>query len=117
MAGGQHHRHGRCIMTARCRLPNRRASETFEFECNALCYRATISRFPNGDLAEIFIGNAKAGSHSDSAAKDSAVVASIALQFGVPLDVIRKALLRDSQGRASSPLGVVLDQIAKESGQ
>lgn len=47
-----------------------------------------------------------------AAAKDSAVVASIALQHGVPVDTIRKALLRDSQGKASSPLGCALDAIA-----
>ena len=32
-------------------------------------------------------------------------IASIALQHVVPVDVIRKALLRDSQRKASSPLG------------
>ena len=67
----------------------------------------------DGRLAEIFISNAKAGSHSDAAAKDAAVVASIALQHGVPIDVIRHALLRDSRGRASSPLGCALDLIAE----
>jgi hypothetical protein len=67
-------------------------------------------------LAEIFLSNSKAGSHSDAAAKDSAVVASLALQHGVPLDVIRRALLRDARGVASSPLGVALDLLAKEEG-
>jgi hypothetical protein len=56
-------------MTARERLPNQRASESFTFECNGLRYCCTISRFPDGRLAEIFISNAKAGSHSDAAAK------------------------------------------------
>src|ERR1700731_3347295 len=98
-------------MSARKRLANRRQSETFSFECNALRYLATVSFFNDGRLAEIFISNAKAGSHSDSAAKDSAVVCSIALQYGVPVDVIRRALLRDSHGVASSPLGVALDRI------
>jgi ribonucleoside-diphosphate reductase alpha chain len=97
--------------TARNRLPNRRSSVTFDFECNALAYSATISRYPNGDLAEIFVSNSKAGSHSDSAAKDSAVICSLALQHGVPLDTIRKALLRDPRGAASSPLGAALDAI------
>jgi hypothetical protein len=101
-------------MTARTRLPNRRASEQITFICNGLKYVATVSFFPDGRLAEIFLGNAKAGSHSDSAAKDSAVVASIALQHGVPLDTIRKALLRDSRGVAASPLGAALDVIAEE---
>jgi hypothetical protein len=83
-------------MTARERLPHRRHSVNFSFECNALPYTATASYFADGRLAEIFIGNRKSGSHSDSAAKDSAVVCSIALQFGVPVDVIRRALLRDA---------------------
>jgi hypothetical protein len=94
------------------RLANRRASMNFSFECNALPYTATVSYFADGRMAEIFIGNRRAGSHSDSAAKDSAVVCSIALQFGVPLDVIRHALLRDARGVASSPLGVALDILA-----
>jgi hypothetical protein len=87
----------------RTRLPARR-------------YSATISRFNDGRLGEIFIGNAKVGSHSDAAAKDAAVVASLALQYGVPLEVIRKALMRDLHGRASSPLGAALDLLAKEEG-
>jgi hypothetical protein len=98
----------------RC-LHNRRASETFRFRCEPFEYVATISRFPDdGALAEIFISNGKAGSGSDTAAKDAAVVCSIALQFGVPVDVIRHALLRDTRGRASSPLGCALDLIAGE---
>ena len=100
-------------MTARTRLPNRRASTTFAFECGPHRYVATISHFPGTDrLAEVFLGNGRAGSDIDAAAKDPAVVASIALQHGVPVDVIRKALLRDAQGQASSPLGAALDIIA-----
>ena len=67
-------------------------------------------------LAEIFLNNAKAGSQSDSAAKDSAVVASIALQHNVPLEVIRHALLRDPRGSAASPLGAALDLLAAREG-
>jgi hypothetical protein len=61
-------------MTARQRLPNRRPSETFELECGGLKYRATISRYDDGRLSEIFLGNAKAGSQSDTNAKDAAVI-------------------------------------------
>ena len=75
-----------------------------------------MSYFPGTDrLAEIFLGNGRAGSDIDAAAKDFAVVASIALQHGVPVDVIRKALLR-SQGKASRPLGAALDAIAEQEG-
>jgi hypothetical protein len=102
------------VSALRTQLPNRRACTTFAFECGPHRYIATVSHFPNKQLAEIFLGNGKAGSHIDDAAKDSAVVASIALQYGVPLDVIRRALLRDSRGIASSPLGAALDRIADE---
>ena len=60
-----------------------------------------------------FSATAAPGSDIDAAAKDSAVVASLALQHGVSVDVIRKALLRDNQGKASSPLGCALDAIAE----
>jgi len=96
------------------RLRNRRFSETFNLECNGLHYAATISRFADGRLAEIFLANHKSGSQADANARDSAVVCSLALQYGVPLDVIRLALLRDSQGRASTPLGTALDVIADQ---
>jgi hypothetical protein len=103
------------MTAARERLPNRRASKTLAFQCGPHRYLATVSYFPGTDrLAEIFLGNGRAGSDVDAAAKDSAVVCSIALQFGVPADVIRHALLRDAQGRASSPLGAALDTLAKE---
>jgi hypothetical protein len=102
------------VTAVRERLQNRRAAEHFNFACNGLKYTASIGRFADGRLAEIFISNAKAGSQSDSAAKDAAVVCSIALQFGAPLDVIRHALLRDPRGVASSPLGAALDLIAGE---
>ena len=101
--------------TERQRLPNRRYSESFDIEASGRSYRCTISRFNDGRLAEVFLSNNKAGSDSDTAARDSAVVCSIALQFGVPLDVIRKALMRDARGRPSGPLGVALDLIANSS--
>jgi hypothetical protein len=101
-------------MSERQRLPNRRSAETFELEVGGLKYTATVGRFADGTPAEIFLTNGKAGSDSDTAARDSAVVASIALQYGVPLAVLCHALMRDSQGRPSGPLGVALDIICKE---
>jgi hypothetical protein len=104
------------MTAARSRLPNRRASISFNFECGPHSYIATVSYFPGThDLAEIFLGNGRAGSDIDAAAKDSAVVCSIALQFGVPVEMIRKALLRDSQRRPSGPLGAALDLSRKGS--
>ena len=101
-------------MTERRRLSNRRRSETIAFDWLGMNFVATFSRFPNGDLAEIFLSNGRVNSHADTAARDSAVVASLALQHGTPLETLRRALLRDSQGVASGPLGTALDLIATE---
>ena len=97
------------VNRARHRLPDRRASETFSLECAGLAYIATISRFDDGRLGEIFLTNHKAGSAADTAARDSAIVCSIALQFGADIQTIRKALCRDARGNANGPLGVALD--------
>jgi hypothetical protein len=45
---------------------------------------------------------------------NSAVLCSLALQHGIPIDVIRHALMRDGRGNASGPLGAVLDKLAAE---
>ncbi len=96
-------------MTERERLPNRRACESFSFMHGAMSYVASIARYDDGRLAEIFITNHKVGSDTDAAANDSAVVCSLALQYGVPVETIRRALLRDSRGNPSSPIGIALD--------
>ena len=56
-------------MTARERLPNRRACETFEITAGGLNYRATVGRLDDGRVAEIFLSNHKVGSQADTAAK------------------------------------------------
>lgn len=103
-------------MTARTRLPNRRLAETFELECAGLHYTCTVGRYPDGRVGEVFLNSHKSHSASDANARDAAIVCSLALQNGVPVDVIRKALLRDSRGFASSPLGAALDIIAGHEG-
>lgn len=99
-------------MASRQRLPDRRASETFGFQCAGLQYVATISRFDDGRLGEIFISNHKSGSSADTAARDFAIACSIALQFGADPETIRKALCRDRHGAASGPLARALDIVA-----
>ena len=94
----------------RQRLPNRRASENFNFTCAGLLYTATVSH-QEEKVVEIFLNNHKINSHADVSARDAAVVCSIALQYGVPVDVIADALMRDTAGHANGPLGTALDII------
>jgi hypothetical protein len=93
----------------RQRLPDRRASETFSLQCAGLSYVATVSRFHDSRIGEIFLTSHKAGSAADTAARDAAIVCSIALQFGADVETIRRALCRDGSGNASGPIRAALD--------
>jgi hypothetical protein len=97
---------------SRERLPDRRVNETFSLRSEGLSYTATVSRFADGRVGEIFLSNHKSGSAADVNARDAAIACSIALQHGADVDVIRKALCRDARGKASGPLGVALDLLA-----
>ena len=104
-------------MTARReRLPARRGSENFSFELDGLRFTATVSRFADGRIGELFLNNHKAGNQVDTNARDAAILLSFALQHGADLDEIRRALCRDSQGRALGPIGAALDLLASISG-
>jgi hypothetical protein len=98
---------------ARERLPNRRGAETFELDVAGLRYTATVGRFGDGRIGELFLCNHKSNSAADTNARDAAIAFSFAIQHGADPEAIRKALSRDSQGRASGPLGATLDIIAE----
>ena len=100
-------------MSERMRLPARRPSITFEFEVNGLHYTCTVSHFADGKMGELFLQNTKAGSQSDANAREAAIAASLALQYGCPFDVLRGAVLRNPNGAACTPLGAALDLLAK----
>jgi ribonucleoside-diphosphate reductase alpha chain len=74
------------MSSTRERLPNRRGSLTFTFECSGT---ATASRFNDGTLGEVFLQNHKADSTASIMASDAAIAASLALQFGCALDTLR----------------------------
>jgi hypothetical protein len=93
----------------RRRLPDRRESLTFDVKSCGLRFTITASHFGDHRLAEVFISNHRADSAAGIMASDAAIAASLALQFGCPVATLRRALKRDAQGRAVSPLGVALD--------
>jgi hypothetical protein len=102
-------------MNERHRLPNRSSAETFTIEAFGLNFSATVGRGPSDDrVMEVFLSNHKPSSAAGIMALDAAVAASLAL---LPDDVLRKAIMRDSRGRAAGPLGQALDQIADDQAQ
>jgi hypothetical protein len=96
-------------MMARRRLPNRRGHELLRFEHDGIHYTAGIGRFENGELAEIFLNAHKHGTAVDVSAGDAAIAASLLLQHGCHVDMLRKALTRNSA--ASGPLARALDML------
>jgi hypothetical protein len=52
----------------------------------------------------------------DTNARDSAIAASLAQQYGADIETIRKALCRNSHGRASGPRGIALDLLTEVEG-
>jgi hypothetical protein len=93
----------------RQRLPNRRFHEIIQFEHGGFTYIAGIGRFDDGRLAEVFLNAAKTGTAVEATARDAAIVASLALQRGVPVETLQHALTRNSDGSPSSPLGRLVD--------
>jgi hypothetical protein len=96
-------------MSERERLPNRRAAEVFDFEHDGRKWAATFSRFADGKVAEVFLGAPRASAIGELAA-EAAIVASLALQSGCPLETLRHAL----DGRSAGPLGSALALIDGE---
>lgn len=73
-------------------LPDRRGSELFQFEHSGVEYTATVSKFSDGRLAEIFIDSRRPNSQLAEHANDAAVLASLLLQHGVTVAAIRHSI-------------------------
>jgi ribonucleoside-diphosphate reductase alpha chain len=98
-------------MSERERLADRRSCELITFETGGMRFTASVGRYPDGRIAELFIDNHKQGSAIGTLVRDIAIVFSFAVQHGADSESIRRALCRDSAGRALGPLAAVLDLI------
>ena len=104
-------------MSKRETLPQRRRSETFEFDAGVPGYPsahfvATIGFYNDGRVGEIFVHPAKSGSDRDIAVQESAIAVSFALQYGADVESVRSAMPRTTSGRAEGPVGTLLDLLA-----
>jgi hypothetical protein len=112
-------------MTDRRTLPHRRHASTFEavhwppggaetrFQVSVGFFLDEAGERP----AEVFISGTKAGSSVEAVARDGAVLLSIALQYGVPLDVLRGAITREQDGAPTTIIGTVIDGLEKYQGE
>jgi hypothetical protein len=92
-------------MAERERLPNRRTAEMLDFVHAGRRWTAAISRFEDGRIAEVFLNSEKDSAVADLA-RESAIIASIALQFGADVSTIRHAIESTSAGPLSVALGL-----------
>lgn len=95
-------------MNERERLPNRRPGEAFDFEHAGRRWTLTFARFPDGRVAEVFIDAGRVDPLS-SLAQESALLASIALQHGCPIETLKHALA----GRNGGPLAAGLELVGE----
>lgn len=95
------------------RLPNRRPSELLDFDVNGSLHTASIGRYKDGRVAEIFLRASKSGTHLNIAMLETAVAVSMALQHGCDLDEIRQAMPRREDGKAEGAVGQLLDLLAQ----
>lgn len=93
-------------------LPGRRPHELLTFDHGPIVYTASASfDVDTGQVTEVFLSGGKPGGELEAMARDCAVVTSLALQYGVPLDTISSALTRLDDGSAAGPLGAMLDRL------
>jgi hypothetical protein len=69
----------------------------------------------DGTPGEVFIDGCKTGNNIESIARDAAVLLSLALQHGVPPQIIRHAVTRGASEEPASILGAVVDSITTKS--
>jgi hypothetical protein len=100
----------------RDQLPSRRYGETFELQHGGkrAVFQVTLGRYPDGRIGEVFISGGKSGTESEANLRDGAILASLALQHGVPIATMAAAITREGDGAPSTIIGVVLDQLAKD---
>lgn len=73
-------------------LPLRRGNEIFVFQHNGRDFTATVSKFSDGRMAELFLDFAKPNSELAEFAADGAVLVSLLLQHGVSVAAIKHSI-------------------------
>ncbi len=111
----------------RRRLPNRRPSHTETLQVDGQAFTATVGFDPeSGQPRELFLVAGKEGSLLNALLADAAVMISIALQHGVPGEVLARSVGRLPAGPVApveldhvpdqkvpaSPIGAALDLVS-----
>jgi|SRR5687768_7430248 len=107
------------LMPQRKRMPARRASSTKTISFGGEKYHLTIGRYEDGTPGEVFLTRikdataAKLGTQLEAMCRDAAITISLALQYGVPIEVIRDAMTRNAEGEAQTIIAFVIDEMTQ----
>jgi hypothetical protein len=109
-------------MTHRHRVANRRAVDTFAVEVEGQRYKISLGREVTckleplenpridvdqlGPVVEVFVNAQKVNTQADVLASDGAILMSLLIQYGHPIEDIAKSMKRNPDGSPASPLGV-----------
>lgn len=100
---------------SREQLPQRRYCETFKLRHGngRAAYHVTAGFYDGGRLGEVFIATNQVGTSMEALARDVAILMSLALQYGCPIETIRGSLTREADGAASTIAGAVADALGR----
>jgi hypothetical protein len=95
-------------------IPNRRPSSAITFEHGGHTFTGRFGHYPDtGAIGEVFLSAGKPNSARDIDVKDAAIAASLALQYGCPIETLRHAFLRNEDGTPAGPMGHLFDLSAE----
>lgn len=104
------------MTTTRRALPQRRHCETFKlpFGPKQQTMHVTVGFYDRAgaEPGEFFIAGSKSGQDFEAVCRDSAILLSLCLQHGVPLEVIRGAVTRNGDSSPATIVGAIVDKIA-----
>lgn len=95
-------------------LPTRRASETVTLTHEGFTFHLSTGFYPDGNAGEAFIHahGRNVNSMLTNILQDTAIIVSLARQYGVPIAKMREGVLRDEHGSATTIIGCALDAIS-----
>lgn len=101
------------------RQPSRCASEVINYAVkrdgvDAIKYVARVGYYWDGRVSQVFLDAGKSGTDLKISSAETAIAVSLALQYGCPLEVLRKAMPRTNDERPEGAIGTLLDILAKD---
>jgi ribonucleoside-diphosphate reductase alpha chain len=94
-------------------LPQRRECENITFNHEGTDWTASVGRYPDGAIGEVFLSSTKPGSEIIAMGQDASVAASIAFQYGAPPQVVAAGLSRYGSSKPQTAFGFVMDLLTE----